>query len=243
MTTVKRRTKKKAKKKTARTRAATNGNDESNEHAAVLMADGGPLKVTAPRIETVTFEIVGTAPYVQSKFSQKALEIMRKTQEAGSTAKKGSHKEPKDFKALFEGAIHYSEAGWAGIPANGIRAALVSACRTVGFKMTLAKLSVFVEADGFDATEGTPLVKITKGTPRHVEHAVRIQNTTDIRVRALWKKGWRACPRIRFDRDQFTRDDVANLLLRVGMQVGLGEGRPDSRSSAGMGWGTFVLAE
>jgi len=27
----------------------------------------------------------------------------------------------------------------------------------------------------------------------------------------------------------------------VGLQVGIGEGRPDSRDSAGLGWGTFKL--
>jgi len=31
------------------------------------------------------------------------------------------------------------------------------------------------------------------------------------------------------------------LLARVGMQVGIGEGRPDSKNSAGMGWGLFEV--
>jgi hypothetical protein len=41
--------------------------------------------------------------------------------------------------------------------------------------------------------------------------------------------------------DQFTHQDVANLMTRVGLQVGLGEGRPDSKNSAGMGWGLFQI--
>lgn len=199
------------------------------------------LTITAPNMVEAAFKIEGTAPYVQSKFSQKALEIMRKTQELGSVAKKGSKKEPKDFDSLFEGAIHYAEEGWAGIPANGVRAAMVSACKVVGFAMTKAKLALFVEADGFDRSEGTPLIKISKGKPKHVEHAVRIQQTTDIRVRAMWEKGWQATIRVRYDADMFSLEDVANLIARVGMQVGLGEGRPDSRSSAGMGWGLFKV--
>ena len=52
---------------------------------------------------------------------------------------------------------------------------------------------------------------------------------------------WEANIRIRFDGDQFNFTDVANLLQRVGEQVGIGEGRPDSKNSAGMGWGTFEL--
>jgi hypothetical protein len=43
--------------------------------------------------------------------------------------------------------------------------------------------------------------------------------------------------------DQFTPEDVANLMARVGMQVGIGEGRPDSKNSAGMGWGLFKIAD
>jgi hypothetical protein len=34
-----------------------------------------------------------------------------------------------------------------------------------------------------------------------------------------------------------------NLLARVGMQVGIGEGRPDSRESAGIGFGLFRIAD
>jgi ribosomal protein S17 len=41
--------------------------------------------------------------------------------------------------------------------------------------------------------------------------------------------------------DQFKVQDVANLLSRVGEQVGICEGRPDSKNSAGMGWGTFQV--
>jgi hypothetical protein len=227
------------KKKTA-TRKRKNADGEDVRDSARTGKEQ-KLTIAAPNLKTASFKIVGTAPYVQSKFSQKALLIMRETQEMGSVAKKGRKKAPKNFAELFEGAIHKAEDGWFGIPANGIRAAFVSACRTVGFKMTLAKLSLFVEADGFDESEGTPLVKITKGKPRHVEHAVRIQQTTDIRVRAMWDPGWEATVRVRYDADQFNLEDVTNLLMRVGMQVGLGEGRPDSRSSAGMGWGLFDL--
>jgi hypothetical protein len=108
--------------------------------------------------------------------------------------------------------------------------------------MTRAKLSLFVVADGFDKLDGTPLVKITKGKPHYVEHAVRNESgVADIRPRPMWDEGWEAEVRLTWDADQFSTIDVANLLMRVGLQVGIGEGRPDSKNSAGMGWGTFVL--
>jgi hypothetical protein len=70
-----------------------------------------------------------------------------------------------------------------------------------------------------------------------------VRNATgvaDIRVRPMWRE-WGANVRVKYDADQFTIQDVTNLMQRVGMQVGIGEGRPDSRDSAGLGWGTFRL--
>ena len=109
--------------------------------------------------------------------------------------------------------------------------------------MTLAKLSSFVEADGFDREDGTPLVRIIGGDYRSVTHHVRnATGVVDIRSRPMWDE-WEADVRIRFDADQFSLTDITNLLSRVGAQVGIGEGRPDSKSSAGMGWGMFRLSD
>lgn len=200
------------------------------------------VQIKAPNIQTATFRIIGTAPLVQAKFSQKAKEQMMATQAAGSQAKSKKVREAKDFDATCDGSVHYSREGWVGIPAGAFRAAMISACRLVGFKMTLAKLSLFIEADGFDRDEGTPLVKLIAKKYRRVDMHVRnATGVIDIRSRPMWDE-WEADVRIKFDGDQFTLADVSNLLSRVGAQVGLCEGRPDSKSSAGMGWGTFRLA-
>jgi hypothetical protein len=202
------------------------------------------VTILPPNFQTAVFRIVGTAPYVQHKFSQKARELMRGKQEAGSAGKKGKKREPKDFMACYEGAKHKSADGWCGIPAPAFRCAMVSACRIVGFKMTLAKLALFIEADGLDSEDGTPLVRITKGEPQYHESAVRNESgVCDLRARPMWMPGWQAAVRIRFDADLFSVEDLANLLMRVGQQVGVGEGRPDSTNSCGMGWGTFSILE
>lgn len=198
------------------------------------------VAIPAPRFQIAEFRIRGTAPYVQNKFGAKVRQAMRSTQEAGSTGKKGKKREAKDFQACYEQAMHKTKAGWHGIPAPAFRNACISACRIVGFKMTIAKLSVFVESDGVDMDDGTPLVKITKGQPHYHEMAVRNETgVCDIRARPMWDIGWEARVRVKFDTDQFTIGDVTNLLIRVGMQVGLGEGRPDSKKSCGMDWGLF----
>jgi hypothetical protein len=199
--------------------------------------------ITPPKLQTAEFLIVGTAPYVQQAFSQKAREQIKGIQEAGSVGRKGKKRDPKDFQLCFEQSKHISKDGWCGIPAGAFRAATISACRLVGFKMTLGKLSIFSEADGFDRVDGTPLVKITKGNPHYSEHPVRLKgDVVDLRARPMWDEGWEAKVRVTFDADQFSLQDIANLMMRVGMQVGLGEGRPDSRSSCGMGWGLFKIA-
>jgi len=208
----------------------------------VATAKSNSVQIQAPRLERAVFGIIGTAPYVQNKFSRKAMEQIKQTQMAGSTARKGKKREPKDFQRAYEEAIHRSTEGWYGIPAPAIRSAMISACRLVGFQMTKAKLAVFVEPDGFDADDGTPLVRITKGEPIYHEAAVRNENgVVDLRARPMWLPGWEADVQIVYDADLFTLEDVANLLLRAGQQVGIGEGRPDSKNSTGMGWGLFTL--
>lgn len=200
------------------------------------------VTISAPNFKTAVFRIKGITPYVQNKFSHKTRQQMKETQERGSTAKKGSKKEPKNFQEAYQQSLHQASDGWYGMPAPAFRAAMISACRTVGFKMTLAKLSIFIEADGFDQDDATPLVKILKGEPEYFESLVRVANgAPDIRPRGMWSPGWEADLRIRFDADQFTLADVSNLLMRVGLQVGIGEGRPDSKTSAGMGWGMFEV--
>jgi hypothetical protein len=204
---------------------------------------GTAVHIKPPNLQTAVFRIIGTAPLVQAKFSAKAKEMMMHTQAAGSVSRGKKVREAKDFDATCDAAVHYSREGWPGIPAGAFRAAMISACRLVGFKMTLAKLSVFIVADGFDRDEGTPLVKLQAEKYRRVDLHVRNQTgVADIRSRPMWDQ-WAADLQIRFDADQFNLADISNLLARVGAQVGVCEGRPDSKSSAGMGWGTFRLGD
>ena len=64
----------------------------------------------------------------------------------------------------------------------------------------------------------------------------------DLRARPMWRK-WGVKLRMEYDADQFTASDVVNLIARAGIQVGIGPGRPFSKMSYGMGYGTFRIAE
>ena len=198
------------------------------------------VRVVAPNLKKITLEIQGTAPLVMHKFSQKAKQAMLDTMSTPKAEKKSRRERPpRDYDAELIEAQHISTEGWVGMPCPAFRAACIAACRLCGLVMTQAKLSLFVLPDGFDSDDGTPLVKLVVGAPEKHEIAVRLETGVfDIRVRPMWRE-WGAGVTIEYDADLITADSIANLLDRAGRQVGIGEGRPFSKLSVGMGWGTF----
>lgn len=199
------------------------------------------ITVTPPDIREIACRIKGTAPLMQARFSAKTKTLLMDKMAAGSTARGKKERAARDYAQDMRDAMHADAQGRPGIPAAAIRAAMISACRLVGFKMTFAKMSVFVAADTLDVEDASPLVLIDAPAPE--QHAMHTRNATgvvDVRVRPLWRE-WSATVRIRFDAGQFTASDVVNLLARAGAQVGIGEGRPDSRQSNGLGFGTFEI--
>ena len=194
--------------------------------------------ISAPKFNTVEVLLRGTAPLVVARFSKKA-ELMAKMAE-GSTAKNKKERTARDYDKEAEAARYRSSEGWEGVNAAAFRAGLISACRLVGFKMTLAKLSVFIEADGFDLQDGIPLVRVYGKSETFTAHTRNATGVVDVRSRPMYRD-WAIKLRVRFDADQFNTQDVYNLIARVGGQVGLCEGRPDSKSSAGCGFGTFQI--
>lgn len=199
------------------------------------------IAIAAPDFQTIQMSIKGTAPLVVNRFSQKAMQIMKETQEAGGAAKSKRTRDPKDFEALFEAAKHVSDDGWEGVHAAAFRNGAISACRAVGFKMTHAKLAFTVIADGHDRVDGAPLVRLTSGEAEQWVAPTRNKTgVIDLRSRPMYRE-WGADLRIRFDAGMLSASDVVNLIARVGMQVGIGEGRPDSKDSAGLGFGLFEI--
>ena len=218
---------------------SSNGATSKNRIAdPPFVAEPAEAVISVPNLRVVKFEIEGISSYMQNKFSEKAKEAIRKQQEAGGTAKSKKKREPKDFEQVCDDATHYSQDGWRGIPAPAFRSAMISACRVAGFVMTRARLAVHVIEDGRDRDDGTPLVEII-GEPVMDVSAVRPQKgVMDLAARPRWDDWW-AVVTVRYDADMFQMSDVYNLLVRAGMQVGIGCGRPDSSDSCGTGFGLF----
>lgn len=217
------------------------------------------IVIKAPEFTILQLPIVGTAPFVSNAFGYEAQEMMKAEQLLGSEgskkkkAQENKAKPPKDFEKGFHESMHQAisdEVGkellkkdyWYGIPSTSFKAALVRACCVCGVEMTKAKMCMFVMSDGFES-DGTPLVKITKGQPVRFDKYVRLANgKPDIRARGRWDTGWEANLRVRFDASLMTKDTIVNLVVRAGISVGVGAGRPFSTASVGQGWGTFEVS-
>lgn len=192
------------------------------------------------RQRVLELKINGLTPFGQLRFSKKQQDAIRVKHEAGSQAGTKKNRKARDFNDDYQQSMYRLPDGGYGIHAAAFRNAMISACRLVNFKMTLAKLAVRVIEDGYDALDNTPLVRLHGEPEQWIAPVRNATGVVDLRCRAMWKE-WSATVRIWFDEDLFSASDIVNLMVRVGQQVGVGEGRPDGRDGAGMGMGLFEV--
>ena len=210
----------------------------------------------------ITIPIIGTAPLKVLRFSKKKQGQVAATQAAGSQSGSKKKREAKDFEGEYEdakylctqsldgkkahqeklagGQINGNKVTWLGLNASGIRNGCIETCRVAGYVMTKAKMSVFAEPDGFDDLDQTPLVRILGEPEMSVDPVRNANGVIDLRSRVMFRE-WKMNVRIRFDEDQFSPSDVINLVIRLGQQNGLGEGRPNGSNGNGTGNGLFLV--
>ena len=203
--------------------------------------------IDPPNLKLAIFTIQGQSQYVQNRFSNKAkiATEYEMTEADRKKARKEMRAKPKDLHQAFLDSMHEMANGDKGIPAAAFRSGMIDACRLVpGITMTNFKLSAWVLGDGVCIHDECDLVKL-EGEPEPRTLAVKLPgpgHTMDIRTRAHWPT-WKARVRVQYDADQLSLQSLTNLMMRVGLQVGVGEGRNYSKSSGGMGWGRFEVAE
>jgi len=201
------------------------------------------VTIAAPDFRIVQLGIIGTAPYVFNNFGSEAEEMMRSKMAKGSLDKKAKTAlPPRDFEKDWRASLH-THAGhqrWHGIPCIAFKAAMVRAASLCGVEMTRAKQCIEVVPDGY-GLDDEALVRITHGEPVRFDRPVRQGTTCTIRSRGKMTSGWKATVTIKYDSQFISETSIANLLMRAGMQVGVGAGRPFSTMSVGQGWGTFDL--
>ena len=202
------------------------------------------VTIRPPNMQTAEFHIEGTAPLVIHRMDPKLQAEFRAKVEAGSTPTGKKKHEAREVAEIVEAAKYIGQTNgerWDGFNASAVRCACIDACRIVNYKMTLAKMSIFCLEDGRDIYNPLyPLVRII-GNAEPSEMMGRTSTGVAMLIFRPMYFPWAANLRLRFDGDQFKLQDVTNLLARVGMQVGLCEGRPFSKNSSGVGWGTFEI--
>lgn len=210
------------------------------------------VHINPPNMRKALFKIEGLSqsPLVVHRFSAKVRAQMLKDAVEGKPAGSKKKREPLNVEETYNNARYYGktivkgkEERWDGFNASAIRGACIRACSLVGFKMVLAKLSIFVEQDGWDLLEPQiPLVRIYGDPVMQQDIAYTSTGQPYVTIRPAYHN-WHSMLKINWDADQFTSEDVSNLLARAGLQVGICEGRPGSKNSCGMGWGRFSVVD
>jgi hypothetical protein len=202
-------------------------------------------------MKVAVFRVVGTAPLVIHRMSLKTKLILQDRIGKPKGYKTPAHLlVPDTVEELFYQSRYINarkEKGekkavaWDGMQASAVRRSMVDVCRTCGVPMTQAKLAVSAIADGYDHLETQfGIMRI-----RDAEATMQVDVVPNIKgaaaaVRAAYHD-WTMDVTLRWDDGMLRLTDIANLLHRVGQQVGWGCGRPFSSESCGMGWGTFAL--
>src|SRR5262245_19832641 len=85
--------------------------DNDSEEPATLVQNAEQVVVSPPNFQIAKVKIISTAPLVMNKFSSENRRRMMEKQEAGSRSRKGAKREPKNFDAVYKGAMHVAEDG------------------------------------------------------------------------------------------------------------------------------------
>lgn len=186
--------------------------------------------------------IEGTSPYVCNKFSPKAAEKMLAYFERSP----GKHapKEKINPEEEAKSRLYVTEDGRYGIPAAALRKALIEAGRFCSLKMKQLAGTIDVLGECYDADVGVPLVPLQGGEPEIFVSSVKnTSGTRDLRWRPYFKPGWRCTFTVIYDDKILSKADVEELLKYAGTSVGIGDGRPLSPCSPGLGFGRWKVVK
>jgi hypothetical protein len=183
--------------------------------------------------------IIGDTPLIVHAWSQKAKEQMLLQQ-----MKLPRSRDPKDPVDAFLRSMYRTDTNHYGIPAVGVKNAMVTACTSVeGITKTAARQAFIIvgergktKAAFADLFSPQDLVRLLSPNPPTLrEDMVRlagIGNTADLRYRAeFWP--WACKLTIRYNQNVLSIDQLANLLNTAGFGVGLCEWRPERDGQSG----------
>jgi hypothetical protein len=177
--------------------------------------------------ETIRVPIIGTAPLIVHRFSEKAKQQMLDNMRGVKRPKQA-----KDPEAEYEAAFYRLDDGGYGVPVIAFKAATVGGARFYrAAKMTELRQSLFIRGE-YSKQAGQHLARIT-GEPHMREDVVRVSmGGTDLRYRPEFPD-WRTELEVTYVQSMLTRDSVLSLIEAGGMGVGIGEWRVEKRGDSG----------
>lgn len=177
--------------------------------------------------EKLLVPIVGTAPLIVHKFSQKAKQQMLDAQQG-----KRSPKEHRDPEADYEASLYRTKDGY-GFPAVAFKAATVDAARFYGKAVKMTEIRQFVFMHGVISDADPQALVEIEGEPRMREDVVRLGiSGTDLRYRAEFVE-WSCVLPVTYVTTCLSRDSVLSLIDAGGLGVGVGEWRPEKSGEFG----------
>lgn len=169
--------------------------------------------------------LIGTAPLIVHKWSEKARKQMLDKQQG-----KRSAREARDPQAEYEATLYRTEHGDYGFPVLAFKAATVRGGKLAGVKMTDARQLITVTGDVSD--DLTMQLAVLEGEPRMREDVVRIGMGTEPRFRGEFPE-WRTVLHVQFFPGLISLDSVLNLIKFGGQTVGIGDWRPERNGQNG----------
>ncbi len=189
------------------------------------------LNIKGLKIEFCNFNIVGTAPLIVHRFSEKAIRMIEDKQK-----KKSKDRSERDPQAEMDSCLYkFVDGKRTGFPANGFKAAMIRAGKSLEYVMKDLQSQFFVVG-----TDGGDLVEI-KGEYALRTDMVRVgQGVADIRYRPEYKE-WTAELIIKYNSAVISNEQLGQLVIAAGFGCGIGEMRPEKSKSGS--YGVWMLVE
>lgn len=214
----------------------TDAGAEAPKASTIIRSKSGIVTIPGIKLDRVTALIIGTAPLIVHKFSEKAQAMIL----AKHMGEASAGREKKDPLANYNAARHRLSDGSDGFPTGGIKACIVNGCdKAAGLAKTVGKGSLRVLADD----PATNLLRIiTPYEPEMREDMTRNETgVVDIRHRPMYFP-WAMKLVVEFVPQKASVNQVLQAIEMAGFTVGIAEWRPMSRKSLSGTFGTFRLA-
>jgi hypothetical protein len=181
-------------------------------------------------VRVLQLTLVGDTPLIVNRFTEK---VMKEIEDGITGAGSKATRLPKDVMAHVEAAKYKTQDGRDGIPAAGIKNAMLSACRSTNKAVRQTQLvqAIHVVGDILPIRGSKPYLRTDSGrNPTTRKGCVIHRPCYDT---------WEVDVSIRYNASVISPSLIVNLLNLAGFGVGLCEWRPEKRGT----FGTFHVLD